>query len=101
MQVSFYHEELQRAKGNSFLADGQAHYPMEDLQRAFQTNPARNMEVRLISRTGYKSLTPDHVRRSLSPNAQKGPLIDASFVSSRSPQCNARIASKDDKRDDE
>ncbi|CAG8877320.1 unnamed protein product [Penicillium salamii] len=76
-------------------------HPMEDLQRAFQSNPARNMEVRLISRTGNKGLTPEHVRRSLSPNAQKGPLIDASFVSSRSPQCNARIASKDDKRDDE
>ncbi|KAF4772533.1 hypothetical protein HAV15_012131 [Penicillium sp. str.  len=59
------------------------------------------MEVRLISRTGNKGLTPEHVRRLLSPNAQKGPLIDASFVRSCSPQCNARIASKDDKRDDE
>ncbi|KAJ5704808.1 hypothetical protein N7536_000497 [Penicillium majusculum] len=61
-------------------------HPMEDLQRAFQSNPARNMEVRLISRTDNKGLTPKHVRRSPSPNAQKGPLIDVSF---------------DDKRDDE
>ncbi|KAJ5202991.1 hypothetical protein N7449_005070 [Penicillium cf. viridicatum] len=54
-------------------------HPMEALQRAFQSNPARNMEVRLISRTGNK----------------------ASPQSICSPQCNARIASKDDKRDDE
>ncbi|KAJ5244615.1 hypothetical protein N7489_004711 [Penicillium chrysogenum] len=48
---------------------------------------ARNMEVRLISRTDNKGLAPKHVRRSLSPNAQKGPLI--------------ALAVPHDKRDDE
>lgn len=61
------------------------HHPIESLQRAFQSNPARNMEVRLFSRTDNKGLTTEHVQRSLSLNAQKGPLIDASFVSSCSP----------------
>jgi hypothetical protein len=58
----------------TYMAEHRWHeqHPMEDLQRAFQSNPARNMEVRLISRTDNKGLTPKHVRRSLSPKRSKG-----------------------------